>query len=112
MYTGARRSDAAVFGPQRVKNGWIKFVAQKNRNRRPVTIELPVPPALAAIIEASVTGTLTFLVTEYGKPFTAAGFGGWFRARCDEAGLPHCSAHGLRKAEQYERQRMEQRRTN
>jgi hypothetical protein len=21
----------------------------------------------------------------------------WFRARCDEAGLPHCSAHGLRK---------------
>jgi integrase len=57
-----------------------------------------VPPALAAIIKASVTGALTFLVTEYGKPFTAAGFGGWFRARCDEAGLPHCSAHGLRKA--------------
>ena len=84
MYTGARRSDAVVLGPQHVKNGWIKFVAQKNRNRRPVTVELPVPPALAAIIEASVTGTLTFLVTEYGKPFTAAGFSGWFRARCDE----------------------------
>ena len=41
---------------------------------------------------------LTFLVTEYGKPFTPAGFGGWFRARCDEAGLRQCSAHGLRKA--------------
>jgi len=25
-------------------------------------------------------------------------FGGWFRVRCDEAGLPHCSAHGLCKA--------------
>ena len=24
--------------------------------------------------------------------------GGWFRERCDEAGLTHCSAHGLRKA--------------
>jgi integrase len=37
-------------------------------------------------------------MTEFGKPFTAAGFGGWFRDRCDEAGLPHCTAHGLRKA--------------
>ena len=35
----------------------------------------------------------------YGKPFTAAGFGNWFRDQCDAAGLPaHCAAHGLRKA--------------
>lgn len=34
----------------------------------------------------------------YGKPPSAAGFGNWFRDRCDEAGLTHCSAHGLRKA--------------
>ena len=37
-------------------------------------------------------------MTEFGRPFTAAGFGNWFRRRCDESGLPHCSAHGLRKA--------------
>jgi integrase len=37
-------------------------------------------------------------VTAFGKPFTASGFGNWFRERCDEAGLKHCSAHGLRKA--------------
>jgi hypothetical protein len=53
---------------------------------------------LADVIAKSPTGDLTFLVTQYGKPFTAAGFGGWFRERCDEAGLPHCTAHGLRKA--------------
>ena len=41
---------------------------------------------------------MTFLLTELGAPFTAAGFGNWFRDRCNEAGLPHCSAHGLRKA--------------
>ena len=29
---------------------------------------------------------------------TAAGFGNWFRDRCNEAGLRHCSFHGLRKA--------------
>jgi integrase len=98
LYTGARRSDVVLLGRQHVKDGWIKFTAQKNRRRRPVTVEFPIPPALQSIIEKTVTGTLTFLVTEYGLPFTAAGFGGWFRARCDEAGLPHCSAHGLRKA--------------
>ncbi len=26
------------------------------------------------------------------------GFGNWFRKQCDAAGLPKCSAHGLRKA--------------
>jgi integrase len=41
---------------------------------------------------------LTLLTTQTGKPFSAAGFGNWFRDRCNEAGLPHCSAHGLRKA--------------
>ncbi|MGO8919709.1 MAG: hypothetical protein ACLQJR_27735 [Stellaceae bacterium] len=40
---------------------------------------------------------MTFLQTEYGKPFTAAGFGNWFRDRCDEANLQGYSAHGLRK---------------
>jgi hypothetical protein len=28
---------------------------------------------------------LTLLVTEFGKPFTAAGSGNWFREQCDEA---------------------------
>jgi integrase len=98
LYTGARRSDIVLLGRQHVKDGWIKFIAQKNQKRRPVTIELPMPPTLATIIDATITGALTFLVTEYGKPFTAAGFGAWFRKRCDEANLPGCSAHGLCKA--------------
>ncbi len=32
-----------------------------------------------------------------GKPFTTSGFGNKFRDWCDEADLPHCSAHGIRK---------------
>jgi integrase len=60
--------------------------------------EKPILPLLADIITKSVTGDLTLLVTEYGKPFTSAGFYGWFRKRCDEAGLRHCTAHRLRKA--------------
>jgi site-specific recombinase XerD len=49
-------------------------------------------------MQARQTGDRTFLVTEHRKPFAVAGFGNWFRERCNEAGLPHCSAHGLRKS--------------
>lgn len=41
---------------------------------------------------------MTYLVTAFGRPFTANGFGNKFRDWCNEAGLPHCAAHGLRKA--------------
>jgi integrase/recombinase XerD len=38
------------------------------------------------------------LATARARPFTPSGFGNKFRDWCDQAGLPHCSAHGLRKA--------------
>ena len=50
------------------------------------------------MLDATPTGNLAFLVKAFGKPFTSNGFGNWFRKQCDEAGLKHCSAHGLRKA--------------
>ena len=37
-------------------------------------------------------------MTTQGKPYTKEYFGNWFRSQCDTAGLPHCAAHGLRKA--------------
>jgi integrase/recombinase XerD len=62
-------------------------------------MEIPVHTDLAAVIAATKTaGLQTFLVTDYGKPFTANGFGNKFRDWCNEAGLHHCTAHGLRKA--------------
>lgn len=98
LYTGQRRSDVILFGRQHVRDGSLRFTQQKNRNRRPVTLELPILPELREIIDASPCGDLTYLVTDFGRPFTAAGFGNKFRGWCDEAGLQHCSAHGLRKA--------------
>jgi integrase len=97
LYTGQRRSDIIQFGRQHVKNGWLKITQQKNRNRAPITVEIPVLPELQNIIDASPCGDLTFLVTEFGRPFTSNGFGNWFRDRCIEAGVPG-RAHGLRKA--------------
>jgi site-specific recombinase XerD len=98
MYTGVRRSDVVLLGRQHVRKGWLKFTAQKGRNRKPVIVEIPVIAPLRQALEAGPTGELTFLMTEQGKPFTAAGFGNWFRDRCNEARLQQCSAHGLRKA--------------
>jgi len=98
LFTGARRGDVVTFGRQHVKDGTLRYVPRKTRYKRMTPSEKPVVAPLAEIINESPTGDLTFLVTDYGKPFTAAGFGGWFRERCDEAGLPHCTAHGLKKA--------------
>jgi integrase len=98
LWTGVRRSDVVLLGKQHARGGWLKFNQQKNRKRSPVTVEIPILPELQRIIDASPTGDLTFLVSEQNHPFSSAGFGNWFRTRCDEAGLPNCSAHGLRNA--------------
>jgi integrase len=98
LYTGARRSDAHRLGRQNETRGALRWTAHKNRNRHPVVVEVPILPPLAAAIAASETGDLVYLVNEWGKPFSIEGFGAWFGKRCDEAGLPHCTAHGLRKA--------------
>jgi integrase/recombinase XerD len=99
LYTACRREDAVPLGPQHIRNGRIGFVQAKNEHRNPVRVDIPVHPDLAAAIEAAPSsGHLTFLVTAQGKPFASGGFGWWSRQRCNEAGLKHCSAHGLRKA--------------
>ena len=98
IYTGQRRSDIVRLGRQHVREGWLHFTQAKNQNRKPVTLDIPVLPVLEDIIVQSPVGDMTFLVTTFGRPFTVNGFGGWFRRRCNEAGLSHCSAHGLRKA--------------
>jgi integrase len=96
LYTAQRRADVVQMGRQHVRDGEL-YVTQ-SKTGTSLTIE--VLPALAAIIAATPSGQLTFLVNEYGRPFaSAAAFGNWFRVQCRRAGLPlECAAHGLRKA--------------
>lgn len=98
MFTGQRRADITRFGRQHVRNGKLTFIQHKGRNRNPKQLTLPILPALQRIIDASPCGDLTFLVNDLNRPFTDAGFGNKFREWCNQAGLRHCSAHGLRKA--------------
>jgi hypothetical protein len=97
LYTGARRSDVVNFGRQHFRDGehmspalreqhsgrWLQYTQHKNRNKKPVTLTLPILPELEEILGASPVGDLTRLVTEFGKCFTPAGFGNWFRDQCN-----------------------------
>jgi integrase len=93
LYTGQRRSDVVRMGCQHVRDGVLTVRQQKTGTK----LSIPVHPTLQAIL-GTVSDNLTFLTTQFGKPFTSNGFGNWFRDQCNAAGLPQCSAHGLRKA--------------
>jgi integrase len=107
LYTSWRREDAPRLGPQhiceeRLPDGStkkrIKYRLAKNEDREPVDMDIPLYPDLADIIDGTSSGHLTFLITNYGKPYTTGGFGNRFKDWCRQAGLPHCSCHGLRSA--------------
>jgi integrase len=95
LYTAQRRGDVVGMGRQHIRNGMIAVRQQKTGTM----LQIPIHPKLKEALGTNSEKHLTFLVTEFGRPFSFAGFGNWFRERCNEAGLPkECSAHGLRKA--------------
>ena len=92
LYTGVRRSDVVRLGPQMER--WfpetspdgntrelqkLVFTETKGRSRIIKTHELPILPPLRQSIDATLTGHLVYLVTEFGKPHSAKGFGNWFK---------------------------------
>ncbi|WCT73800.1 tyrosine-type recombinase/integrase [Sphingomonas naphthae] len=95
LWTGQRRSDARQLGPEHLKSGQINY----RQGKTGTDLWLPAVPQLMEAIRAMQrVGLNTFLVTDHGKPFSRAGFGNKMREWCDEAGLPQCTSHGLRKA--------------
>ena len=99
LYTGLRRSDVVKIGRRHVHNGVLTIEQGKTEGGEEAYLEIPLHPKLCEIIDATPTvGVKTFLVTHFGKPYTAAGFGNWFRELCDQADCFDISAHGGRKA--------------
>src|SRR5262245_41949949 len=81
-------------GAQHVRGGALHVKQEKTG----AVLAIPMHHELEAIIASTRSGHLTFLTTARGGPLSASGFSHWFRKECDRAGLPNCSAHGLRKA--------------
>lgn len=98
LFTGLRLQELAVLGRQHVRDGWITIRPGKTRKSSGVIVQIPLLDALRVRLENQPASQMTFIVTEYGKPFTVNGLGNKMREWCDLAGLPQCSTHGLRKA--------------
>jgi integrase len=96
LWTGQRRSDAYRLGPADVLEG--RFALKQAKTGKALLIKLvePLEKAIASVERPK--DAEAFLLTSHGKPYTNAGFGNKMREWCDQAGLPHCTAHGLRKA--------------
>jgi integrase len=94
LYTGQRRSDVVRMGWHHITSDLLNVVQDKTGE----VLKIPFHSKLGTAVGNRPRTNMTVLLTELGASFTAAGFGNWFRDRCNEAGLPHCSAHGLRKA--------------
>lgn len=97
LWTGQRRGDGYLFGPDDLKDGLFQIVQGKTGKE----LWIPLAPPLEAAIKAMPEppeGVKAFLLSEWGKPYSYASFGNKMRDWCDDAGLPQCTAHGLRKA--------------
>jgi hypothetical protein len=72
-------------GGDLVRLGWehvrSRMLSLKQGNTG-AQVDIPVLEEVEAMPESE---HLTLLVTEFGKPFTAAGSGNWFREQCTEA---------------------------
>ena len=94
LWTGKRRSDAVGMGPQHIEAG--QLVGRDKKTDKAWII--PIAPQLQQAIDAMETAHLCFIPSDRGRAYSAASFGNMFRQWCNAAGLPHCTAHGLRKA--------------
>lgn len=98
LYTACARSDAVRLGWQNLKGDRLRYRRQKTESTSSVLIDIPIHPELRKVLSHLPKERLTFLETAGGRSRSANGLGNSMRKWCDDAGLPQCSAHGLRKA--------------
>ena len=91
---GQRRSDTCAMGRQHlVGTDKIRLTSVKNKYPLVIRLHRDLKAELAHHDKA-----MTFILTEYGKPFTRAGFTNWFVTKAKLAGLQNRTPHGLRKS--------------
>ena len=101
LYTAQRRGDLRLMGPGLLREGGSHLLVKPAKTSRTTAKELMIPlhPGLAEVLAATPLEHLTWITTPQGGPYTSSGLGNFFRECCNSAGLPHCSLHGLRKAQ-------------
>lgn len=96
LCTAQRRADIVTMGRQHARPGKIHVATSKSGGK--TRLWIPIHSALQVELKRVPADQLNFLLTQYGKPFTPAGFGNWFGEAARAADLVGRNAHGLRKA--------------
>lgn len=110
LFTGLRISDAAPFGRQHCYERKVVVdgveVIEKRFRIKPkktavssgVEVDMQILPPLQEALDLVPKTQLAFIESNKRKPYSGKVLGYMMRDWCDQAGLQHCSAHGLRKA--------------
>lgn len=94
LYGAQRSGDVRFLTHRAIGGGRIRLKQSKTSN----AVDVPIIEPLREVLEAGPLGDLLLLENRDGDAFTAKGFYNLVKRACIAAGLPHCSAHGLRKA--------------
>ena len=94
LWTAKRVGDLAGLGPQHISDNWLVTRDDKTGKHS----KIPVSSQLRRAIDAIEEKNLCFIVTSYGAGYSKKGLSQAFSQWCNDADLPQCSAHGLRKA--------------
>lgn len=98
LYTGAARSDAVALGWANVRGGRLVYRRRKTARTKARDVTIPIHDQLAAVLNRLPRDAFTFLETRLGAARSPNGLGNDMRRWCDDAGLPECTSHGLRRA--------------
>lgn len=94
LYGAQRSGDVRFLTRKAIEGGRIRLKQSKTSN----AVNVPIVGPLQEALEAGPAGELLVLENNRGTAFTAKGFYNMMKRACIAADLPHCSAHGLRKA--------------
>jgi len=95
LNAAARRCNVATITRDDITDGRITTAHAKGSDETSVRVLATTRAAHEALPAAPIK---YLVVTSFGKPFGVAGLGNKTREWCNDAGLPHCSMHGLHKA--------------
>lgn len=104
LYTGQRSADVRNMKRAAISPTEVNVVAELaeganvKQQKTKVRLHIPIVPELAESLAAFPERTEHLILTTWGKPFTEKGFSNFVSEAANKAGLPQCSAHGLRKS--------------
>ncbi|OJW73049.1 MAG: hypothetical protein BGO57_13310 [Sphingomonadales bacterium 63-6] len=94
LYGAQRSGDVRTMTHESIEDDRITLLQSKTSN----AVSVPVVEPLRRALEAGPLGTTLLLENRRGDPYTPKTFYQMMKKACIQAGIPHCSPHGLRKS--------------